>query len=321
MSKKEFLDEKERKFLNERNVPTFRPIYDEEATLRNLVGFSDGFKQKLIRPILWRMVRSNGERRNPQPLSYIFMGPPGTGKSATSRVLSNTLDGKFKTLNLPQILSKWVGEAESNFKDFLQKSLEEAIACRPKPLIIRVEEAEILLRSKKEFFNQTDNDGYKDILPLLLSHLAGDYFSDVYSDVNLLWIFNVNEKDVVGKALKSRSMPFKFPLPDSKISTKLFIYGSVGKGYCVKNYRDIDWQKLGGTASQDELSHREIIRACDIAKANAILSKLKDKEEQDLLDIVKKPQLCKEVGENYTINENHLTEGLKDVIRQKTLSE
>ncbi len=308
-------------FLEEKSVPIFRPPHHDKATLENLVGFSEGLKQLLIRPIISRIVRSKKERTDLSPLSYTFMGPPGTGKSVTCRMLANTLGTSMRTLNLDQILTKYVGEAETNFKEFLSESFSQATFCQPKPLIIRVEEAEILLRSKKDFFGQNNDCGYRDLLPILLSHLSGDYMSNQHKSIFLLWIFTVNEIDVVGRAIKSRSIPFNFPLPDSEVATKLFIFGSLGKGYPVKDFRDIDWEWLGKIASQEGLSHREIMRACEVAKARGILHELKRTNgDIDIYEIARNLDLCMSIKNDYQIREKDLKEGLQEVVQQKVQS-
>ncbi len=312
-----------RKFLREVGVPEYKPPYREETTLRNLVGIKKGFLERLLMPIISKMVELSKGDIDLRPLSFVFQGKPGTGKSVTSRVLANTLSTELKTLRLERIQSKYVGEGENNFRSFIDGALMAAKSHYPKPLIIRCEEAELLLRGKKEFFGEnSDSDGYGELLPLLLSHLSGDYLSDDHSKSFLLWVFNINEKDVVGRALKSRSIPFEFSLPDSDVSRKLFIYGTVGKGYNVENCRDIDWERLGTCASQESLSHRAIIRACEIAKAKAVMRELNSSiDDEGLLKIVRNPIVVKENGKEYTIKEKDLNSGLQESIKQKVLRE
>jgi len=312
-----------KKFLREEGVPEFKPPYREDTTLRNLVGIKKGFLERLLRPIISKMVESTKRDVDRRPLSFIFQGKPGTGKSVMSRVLANTLSTELKTLRLERIQSKYVGVGENNFRGFIDGALMAAKSHYPKPLIIRCEEAEILLRGKKEFFGEdSDNDGYGELLPLLLSALSGDYLSDDHSRSFVLWIFNINEKDVVGKALKSRSIPFEFSLPNAEVSRKLFIHGTVGKGYDVEDYRKIEWDRLGATASRESLSHREIIRACEIAKAKAVMRRLNGSDkDKNLLEMVSNPDLLMENGEQYTIKEEDLDSGLQESIKQRVLKE
>ncbi|GEM_PF-5215249 len=317
-SEEDILDIKE--FLIEKRVPEYRPFY-KGATLENLVGLSQDFKERLIRPIISRMIDSTNDVKDLRPLSFIFEGMPGVGKSVTSRVLANSFDTELKTLQLANIQSKWVGEGEHNFHNFIEDAMILAESYYPRPVVIRCEEAEVLLRSKKAYFGKgSKTDGYGELLPILLSHLSGDYLNEEHSRSFLLWIFNVNEKEVIGKALRSRSIPFNFPLPDPNTCAKLLIYGTLGKGYLVKDYREIDWKKLGNVAFSDNLSHRQIIRACEISKSNAVMRDiLGSKDVEYISELVSDPSLVFDRCGNYSIREADISYGLKEVIKQKAV--
>src|ERR1700730_14923723 len=56
------------------------------------------------------------------PHGILFFGSPGTGKTLMGRAAANEMGAFFFLLNGPEIMSKMVGESESN----LRKAFEEA---------------------------------------------------------------------------------------------------------------------------------------------------------------------------------------------------
>lgn len=56
----------------------------------------------------------------------ILYGPPGTGKTLIAKRLSQVLRcSEPKIVNGPEIMSKYVGEAEKNIRDLFQDAIVE----------------------------------------------------------------------------------------------------------------------------------------------------------------------------------------------------
>lgn len=55
-------------------------------------------------------------------LVALLTGEPGTGKTLTAEILANELDLKLHVVNMPDIVSKWVGETEKNIREIFTQA-------------------------------------------------------------------------------------------------------------------------------------------------------------------------------------------------------
>ncbi len=55
-------------------------------------------------------------------LTALFDGPPGTGKTYCAELLAGELDRPLYRVNLPEVVSKWVGETEKHIKALFQQA-------------------------------------------------------------------------------------------------------------------------------------------------------------------------------------------------------
>ena len=55
-------------------------------------------------------------------LTVLFDGPPGTGKTYCAEILAGELDRPLYRVNLPEVVSKWVGETEKHIKSLFQQA-------------------------------------------------------------------------------------------------------------------------------------------------------------------------------------------------------
>ena len=53
-------------------------------------------------------------------IAALFDGPPGTGKTLCAEVIASELDRPIHRINIPEIVSKWVGETEKHIRDIFQ---------------------------------------------------------------------------------------------------------------------------------------------------------------------------------------------------------
>ena len=55
-------------------------------------------------------------------ISVLFDGPPGTGKTLCAEIIAGTFDRPIYRVNLPEVVSKWVGETEKHIRDIFQQA-------------------------------------------------------------------------------------------------------------------------------------------------------------------------------------------------------
>ena len=53
-------------------------------------------------------------------ITVLFDGPPGTGKTLCAEVIAGELDRPIHRVNIPEVVSKWVGETEKNIREIFQ---------------------------------------------------------------------------------------------------------------------------------------------------------------------------------------------------------
>jgi len=55
------------------------------------------------------------------PKGALLYGPPGCGKTLLAKAMANQCECNFISVKGPQLLSKWVGESESNVRNVFEK--------------------------------------------------------------------------------------------------------------------------------------------------------------------------------------------------------
>lgn len=128
----------------------------------------------------------------------LFDGPPGTGKTLCAEILSNELGQPLFRINVPQIVSKWVGETERNLAEIFKR----AKAARS---MLLFDEADSLFGSRTE--QKSSNDRYANMEVNVLLQEIERYDGVVLLTTNLYG--NLDE------ALKRRlQFRISFPTPD-----------------------------------------------------------------------------------------------------------
>ncbi|TMW60306.1 hypothetical protein Poli38472_000348 [Pythium oligandrum] len=80
----------------------------EIATIRQII------EQPLVNPELFQKFGL------PPPKGMLMFGPPGTGKTMIARALATELNAKIFFINGPEVVSKYIGESESNLRQIFQ---------------------------------------------------------------------------------------------------------------------------------------------------------------------------------------------------------
>lgn len=113
------------------------------------VGDIDGLKDYIneVKAIIDN--RGNYNDKMPMPKGILLVGPPGCGKSETSKAIASKLNIPLLSLDMGSLMSKWHGEQEHNFQNAI------ALAEAAQPCVLRIDELE-------KAFSGTGNDSNND---------------------------------------------------------------------------------------------------------------------------------------------------------------
>ncbi len=97
------------------------------------------------------------------PKGILLYGPPGTGKTLLAKAISAELKAKFFSVDAPQIMTKYVGEAEEKIRNIFTTAQKNS------PAVIFIDEIDAIA-SKRETMG---NDVEKRVVAQLLSCMDG----------------------------------------------------------------------------------------------------------------------------------------------------
>lgn len=80
--------------------------------------------------------RANYNDNMSMPKGILLVGPPGCGKSETSKAIADILNVPLLSLDMGRLMSKWSGEQEHNFENAI------ALAEAAQPCVLRIDELE-----------------------------------------------------------------------------------------------------------------------------------------------------------------------------------
>lgn len=130
------------------------------ADIAGLETVKQIISQRVIFPLQNPALAAAYKRR---PGAGIMMyGPPGTGKTMMAKAIAGELKIPFFSIQSSSILSKWLGEAEQNFRDLFQEARENA------PSVLFFDEAEALLSKRGG-----DSGAMDRIIPEFLAQVDG----------------------------------------------------------------------------------------------------------------------------------------------------
>ncbi|MBN3037666.1 MAG: CDC48 family AAA ATPase [Candidatus Diapherotrites archaeon] len=97
------------------------------------------------------------------PKGVLLHGPPGTGKTLLAKAVANESDANFISINGPEIVSKFVGEAEERLREIFKQAQEN------QPTIIFIDELDAIAPKREEVVGEVE----KRIVAQLLSLMDG----------------------------------------------------------------------------------------------------------------------------------------------------
>ncbi len=95
------------------------------------------------------------------PKGVLLYGPPGTGKTLLAKAVANETDAHFIALNGPEIMSKFVGEAEERLRQIFKEAQENS------PSIIFIDEIDAIAPKREETVGEVERRVVAQLLALM----------------------------------------------------------------------------------------------------------------------------------------------------------
>ncbi len=95
------------------------------------------------------------------PKGVLLYGPPGSGKTLLARAVANESDAHFMAINGPEIISKWVGEAEERLRKVFEEAEKNA------PSIIFIDEIDAIAPKREEVTGEVERRVVAQLLTLM----------------------------------------------------------------------------------------------------------------------------------------------------------
>ncbi len=95
------------------------------------------------------------------PKGILLYGPPGTGKTLMAKAVANETNATFISVNAPEIMSKFVGEAEERLRQVFKEAEENA------PSIIFIDEIDAIAPKRDEVVGEVERRVVAQLLALM----------------------------------------------------------------------------------------------------------------------------------------------------------
>ena len=95
------------------------------------------------------------------PRGVLLYGPPGTGKTLLARAVADESEAHFITINGPEVMSKWVGDAEKKLREIFDDAEKNA------PSIIFIDEIDAIATKREESIGEVEHRVVSQLLTLM----------------------------------------------------------------------------------------------------------------------------------------------------------
>ena len=95
------------------------------------------------------------------PKGVLLYGPPGTGKTLLARAVADESSAHFISINGPEVMSKWVGDAEKRLRDLFDEAEKNA------PSIIFIDEIDAIATKREESVGEVEHRVVSQLLTLM----------------------------------------------------------------------------------------------------------------------------------------------------------
>jgi transitional endoplasmic reticulum ATPase len=153
--------------LREVEPSTTREVYVEVSeTTWNDIGGLEKTKALLTEGVEWplRFPEAYASAKVEAPRGVLLAGPPGSGKTLIARALANQCEASFISIKGPELLSKWVGEAEKGIREVFRRAKQAA------PCIVFFDEIDSLAPRRSGDIDRNMGNG---VIAQLLTEMDG----------------------------------------------------------------------------------------------------------------------------------------------------
>lgn len=200
--------------LNEVEPSAIREVAIEVPNVHwSDVGGLQDVKQRLVEnieyPLKYPELFSAADTTPPKGI--LFYGSPGTGKTLLAKAAATESEANFISVKGPELLSKWVGEAEQGVREIFKKARQSS------PSIVFLDEVEALAPVRAA---SGDSGVMGRVLSQILTEIDG-----IEELKGVLVIAATNRFDMVDPALLRPGrleIHFELPLPDDEARTEIF---------------------------------------------------------------------------------------------------
>src|SRR5436190_11466889 len=153
--------------LREIEPSTTREVYVEVSeTTWDDIGGLEKTKELLTEGVEWplRFPEVYANVKAEPPRGVLLSGPPGSGKTLIARALANQCEASFISIKGPELLSKWVGEAEKGIREVFRHAKQAA------PCIVFFDEIDSLAPRRSGDVDRNFSNG---VIAQLLTEMDG----------------------------------------------------------------------------------------------------------------------------------------------------
>jgi len=272
--------------LNEVEPSAIREIAMEIPNVKWAdVGGLDEIKQHLVEfieyPLKYPELFKKADTAPPKGI--LLHGNPGTGKTLLAKAVATESEANFISVKGPELLSKWVGEAEQGVREIFRKARQSA------PSIIFLDEVEALAPIRSA--SRGDSGVMDRVLSQLLTEIDG---IEELRGVTILAA--TNRLDMIDPALLRSGrleVHLELPVPDA-LARKAILSIYLGKKPVSPDF-SIDWL-IAETEGLVGADLESIVRGA----ALKAISEFVNKKEKDL--------------QKFAIKKKHFLASLKEVL-------
>jgi len=121
------------------------------------------------------------------PKGVLLYGPPGTGKTLLAKAVANEAQVKFISISAPEVMGKFVGEAEERLRNIFKEAQENA------PAIIFIDEIDAIAPKRDEAVGEVE----RRVVAQLLSSMDG-----LVSTKQIVVMASTNRINTIDEALR-----------------------------------------------------------------------------------------------------------------------
>ena len=121
------------------------------------------------------------------PKGVLLHGPPGTGKTMIAKAVATEVNAHFKSINGPEIISKYYGESEKQLREIFDEASEQA------PAIIFIDEIDSICPKREDVSGEVERRVVAQMLTLMDGMQGRD---------NVVVIGATNRRDALDPALR-----------------------------------------------------------------------------------------------------------------------